>query len=148
MKTCHIPIAALAAATALFASQAAVGQTPAKALSVAPPVAAPAALDIGNCPDIASGFEIGKTYACACPPSVSADSPPAGAVYGTSVYAYDSNICAAAVHAGALKAATAGRVSVQMIDSPAVFRGTTQNGVKSEVWATASTAAFQFPPAI
>jgi hypothetical protein len=36
---------------------------------------------------------------------------------------------------------------VQMVDSPPVFKGTTQNGVKSEVWATASTAAFQFPPA-
>jgi hypothetical protein len=34
-----------------------------------------------------------------------------------------------------------------MIDSPAVFKGTTQNGVKSEVWATSSAAAYQFPPA-
>ena len=146
MSTHFTRIATFTAATALFVCQTAVGQTPTKAPSAAAPMAGPVALDIGDCPDIANGFEIGKTYACACPPSSTADSP-AGAVYGTLVYAYDSNICAAAVHAGALKAATAGRVSVQMIDSPAVFKGTTQNGVKSEVWATSSAAAYQFPPA-
>ena len=145
MTTLFVRIATLTAATALFACQHALAQAPASAPAAAPPMAAPAALDIGDCPDIAGGFEIGKTYACACPPSATADAP-AGTVYGTLVYAYDSNICAAAVHAGALKAATAGRVSVQMIDSPPVFKGTTQNGIKSEVWATPSTAAFQFPP--
>jgi hypothetical protein len=145
MTTYFTRIATFTAATALFVCQTAVGQTPTKDSTAAPPMAAPAALDIGDCPDIANGFEIGKTYACACPPSASADAP-AGAVYGTLVYAYDSNICAAAVHAGALKAATAGRVSVQMVDSPPVFKGTTQNGIKSEVWATPSTSAFQFPP--
>src|SRR6202011_4523161 len=144
MTTSFIRIATYTAATALFVCQAAIGQTP-SAIPAAP-TAAPTALDIGDCPDIAGGFEIGKTYACVCPPSAS-DGSPAGAVYGTLVYAYDSNICTAAVHAGVLKAATAGRVSVQMIDSPPVFKGTTQNGVKSDVWATASTAAFQFPPA-
>ena len=145
MTTRSVRIATLITAAGLFVCQAALGQAPTGAPVAASPVAAPAALDIGDCPDIANGFEIGKTYACACPPSVVADSP-AGAVYGTLVYAYDSNICAAAVHAGALKAATAGRVSVQMIDSPPVFKGTTQNGIKSEVWATPSTSAFQFPP--
>jgi LCCL domain len=137
-------IATLTLAISLFACQTAAGQTP-KAPLAAATVAAPIALDIGDCPDIAGGFEIGKTYACACPPSASADAP-AGSVYGTLVYAYDSNICAAAVHAGVLKAATSGRVSVEMVDSPPVFKGTTQNGVKSEVWATPSTAAFQFQP--
>jgi hypothetical protein len=145
MTTHFTRITTFAADTALLVCQAAVAQTQTTAPSAAAPMAVPAALDIGDCPDIAGGSEIGKTYACACPPSASGDSP-AGAVYGTLVYAYDSNICSAAVHAGALKAATAGRVSVQMIDSPAVFKGTTQNGVKSEVWATSSTAAFQFPP--
>ena len=146
MTSTFLRIATFTAATALFACQTALGQTPTKAPSAAPPMAAPTALDIGDCPDIANGFEIGKTYACACPASASVDSP-AGAVYGTLVYAYDSNICSAAVHAGVLKAATSGRVSVEMVDSPPVFKGTTQNGVKSEVWATASTAAFQFSPA-
>jgi LCCL domain-containing protein len=145
MTTRFIRIATYTAATALFACQAAIGQTPTAIPSTVAPTAAPTALDIGDCPDIAGGFEIGKTYACSCPPSAAGS--PAGTVYGTLVYAYDSNICAAAVHAGVLKAATAGRVSVQMIDSPPVFKGTTQYGVKSEVWATASTAAFQFPPA-
>ena len=146
MTTYFKRIATFTAVTALFVCQAAVAQTPAKVPSAAPPMATSVALDIGDCPDIAGGFEIGKTYACACPPSASADSP-AGAVYGSLVYAYDSNICAAAVHAGVLKTATAGRVSIQMIDSPPAFKGTTRNGVKSEVWPTPSTSAFQFPPA-
>jgi LCCL domain len=146
MTTYFVRIATLSAAAALCACQAALGQTPTSAPAAAPPMAAPAALDIGDCPDAAYGFEIGKTYACACPPSVLADSPPAGSVYGTVVYTSDSNICVAAVHAGALKAATAGRVSLQMIDSLPVYKGTTQNGVKSEVWATVTPSAFQFPP--
>lgn len=138
-------------AVALLVSQAALGQTQTTSSPIPTPAmvapAGPAAtLDLGDCPDIASGFEIGKSYACACPPSVSAEAP-AGTVYGTLVYAYDSNICTAAVHAGALKRATAGRVSLQMIDSPPVFKGSTQNGVKSDVLATASAAAFQFSAA-
>jgi hypothetical protein len=146
MTTRFVRIATLTVAAALFACQAVLGQTPTGVPTAAPPMAAPAALDIGDCPDAAYSFEIGKTYGCACPPSVLANSPPAGSVYGTVVYTSDSNICVAAVHAGALKAATAGRVSVQMIDSPAVYKGTTQNGVKSEVWATMTQSAFQFPP--
>jgi hypothetical protein len=145
MTTCFTRAAPLIA-TALLVCQTAIGQTPANPTSATAPMAAPAALDIGDCPDAAYNFEIGKTYACACPPSVLADAPPAGSVYGTVVYTNDSNICVAAVHAGALKAATAGRVSLQMIDSPAVYKGTTQNGVKSEVWATMTASAFQFPP--
>lgn len=147
MTKLFTPFVLSATAVALLMSQASLGQTPntmtsaPAGASVAPAVGAP--LDLGDCPDIASGFEIGKSYACACPPSGSAE-PSAGAVYGTAVYAYDSNICAAAVHAGALKRATAGRVSLQMIDSPPVFKGSTQNGVKSDVLATASAAAFQF----
>jgi hypothetical protein len=111
--------------------------------SAAPP---PAALDLGDCPDVAGAFELGKTYVCSCPPSA-ADGSPGGTVYGSLVYSNDSNVCAAAVHAGALKAATAGRVVVQMLDSPPVFKSTNQNGIKSEVWTTATAAAFQFSPA-
>ncbi|HEV2038135.1 MAG TPA: LCCL domain-containing protein [Candidatus Eremiobacteraceae bacterium] len=142
-----IRIAMLTAATSLFACPPAVGQTPTSTPSAAPPMAAPAALDIGDCPDAAYGFELGKTYSCACPPSASPGAAAGGAVYGTSVYTSDSNICAAAVHAGALKPATASHITVQMVESPPVFKGTTQNGVKSDVWTTATSAAFQFPPA-
>ena len=42
---------------------------------------------------------------------------------------------------------TAGRVTIQMIDSPPVFKSTTQNGIKSDIWTTATSAAFQFAPA-
>ena len=125
-------------------------QSPVATAQPAPPAsaapAAPPALDLGDCPDAAGSFELGKSYVCSCPPSA-ADGSPSGPVYGSLVYANDSNICTAAVHAGALKTATAGRVLIQMLDSPPVFKGTTQNGVKSEVWATATAAAFQFAPA-
>jgi LCCL domain len=114
---------------------------PAAARSVAP--AAPPALDLGDCPDVAGSFELGKTYVCSCPPGAT-DGSPAGTVYGSLVYANDSNICSAAVHAGALKSGAAGRVLLQMLESPPVFKSTTQNGVKSEVWLTATAAAFQF----
>jgi hypothetical protein len=134
-------------AAALISSSAATGQSPAMTSQAAAPAAvapaAPPALDLGDCPDAAGNFEVGRTYVCSCPPSAS-DGTPAGAIYGSLVYANDSNICTAAVHAGALKSATAGRVLVQMMESPPVFKGTTQNGIKSEVWTSGSAAAFQF----
>jgi LCCL domain len=112
--------------------------TPAAAAPAAPP-----ALDLGDCPDAAGNFEAGKNYVCSCAPSAS-DGSAGGAVYGSLVYANDSNICTAAVHSGTLKAATAGRVVIQMMDSPPVYKSTTQNGIKSEVWTTPTAAAFQF----
>ena len=133
--------------TAIIACAPAFGQSTV-APAAAPPAVAPAAppaLDLGDCPDGAGAFELGKTYQCSCPPSA-ADGSAAGPVYGSLVYANDSNICAAAVHAGVLKTATAGRVLVQMMDSPPVFKSTNQNGIKSEVWTTATNAAFQFAP--
>jgi hypothetical protein len=135
--------ALIACATAFAQSSAAV--SPAATPAVGAP-AMPAALDLGDCPDGAGAFDLGKTYQCSCPPSV-ADGSSAGPVYGSLLYANDSNVCAAAVHAGALKTATAGRVTIQMLNSPPVFKSTTQNGVKSEVWTTATSAAFQFAPA-
>jgi hypothetical protein len=60
--------------------------------------AAPAALDLGDCPDNADDLGQGKRYSCACP--ALADPAP---IYGSDVYAEDSGLCTAAVHAGALK---------------------------------------------
>ena len=140
---------ALFSAAVFIAGDSALAQSPATAAGAAAPAAAtPAALpalDLGDCPDGAGGFEVGKTYVCSCPPSA-ADGTPGGPVYGSLVYANDSNICTAAVHAGALKTATAGRVLVQMMDSPPVYKSATQNGIKSEVWTTPTAAAFQFAP--
>jgi len=43
----------------------------------------------------------------------------------------DSDICAPAVHAGALKVRAPG--SVEKIESPAIFQSKTQNGITSDV---------------
>jgi|SRR5882672_7255581 len=104
--------------------------------------AAPAALDLGDCPDNADDLGQGKTFTCTCP----ALADPS-AIYGTDVYAQDSGLCTAAVHAGALKQDAAGSVVFQIVASPPVFKGTTRNGIKSEVWSKPADAAFQFTPA-
>lgn len=104
--------------------------------------AAPAALDLGDCPDNADDLGPGKTYSCSCP--ALADAAP---IYGSDVYAQDSALCTAAVHAGVLKQDAAGSILFQVVASPPVFKGTTRNGVKSEVWPKPAAAAFQFVPA-
>lgn len=98
-------------------------------------------LDVGDCPDTPSGFEQGNTYTCTCP-----SSPSAGTIYGTGVYSNDSNICVAAIHAGALRKGVNGQVVLQVVSSPPVFRGKTQSGIKSEVWPRPTASAFQFSP--
>jgi len=108
----------------------------------APPSPAQAALDLGDCPDNADDLGQGKTYSCSCP--ALADAAP---IYGSDVYAQDSALCTAAVHAGVLKQDAAGSILFQVVASPPVFKGTTRNGVKSEVWPKPAAAAFQFVPA-
>jgi hypothetical protein len=103
---------------------------------------AAAALDLGDCPDNADDLGQGKTFTCSC--SALADPAP---VYGTDVYTPDSGLCTSAVHAGALQQGAAGSVIFQVVASPPVFKGTTRNGIKSEVWPQAAEAAVQFAPA-
>ena len=122
---------------------AAAPSAPAAAAPAATPATdAVAALDLGDCPDNAVGLDQGKTYSCACP----ALGEPA-IVYGSDVYTPDSNICTAAVQAGALQRSAAGSVTLQTIASPQVFKGATRNGIKSEAWAQPADAAFQFASA-
>ena len=97
------------------------------------------ALDLGDCPDDAGGLSQGKAYLCACP--AQAEAAP---VFGSDVYAENSGICSAAVHAGMLKQEVPGQVLFHVIASPPVFKGATRNGVKSEVWPQPAEAAFQF----
>lgn len=99
------------------------------------------AYELGDCPDNAAGLGQGKTFTCICP----ALADPAS-VYGTDVYTPDSGLCTAAVHAGALRQGAAGSVIFQIVASPPVFKGTTRNGIKSEVWPKAADAAVQFAP--
>ena len=54
-----------------------------------------------------------------------------GNLVGTGTYASNSDLAAAAVHAGAVKEGVMGTVTVQIIASPEEFKGSTSNGVTS-----------------
>ncbi len=55
-----------------------------------------------------------------------------GTVWGTDVYTSDSDLGAAAVHAGKLKAGETGRVEIEFVAVPPEFVGTNRNGVVSQ----------------
>ena len=56
----------------------------------------------------------------------------AGSVWGTDVYTDDSSACTAAVHAGLIKVASGGKVTIQMLDGQSSYRGSKRNGVASQ----------------
>ncbi len=68
---------------------------------------------------------IGKTYVFRVTGNVN------GSVWGTDVYTTDSSLEAVAVHAGILKPGQTGTVKVTILAPPAVFVGSTRNGVSS-----------------
>ena len=70
----------------------------------------------------AAGFQ------CVCPAGAGT-----GAVYGTDIYTADSNLCRAAVHAGAIGNG-GGTVTVRSAPGCPAYVTTTQNGVTSNVW--------------
>jgi len=61
-----------------------------------------------------------------------------GLVYGSGPYSVDSNLAAAAVHAGVLKVGQTGVVEVEIIASPPDFAGATAHGVTSLPWSRPS----------
>jgi hypothetical protein len=65
-----------------------------------------------------------------------------GTVWGTEVFTDDSNLAAAAVHAGVLRAGQKGFVKVTILKGRASYPGSTQNGVTSERW-EAWTASYR-----
>ncbi len=58
----------------------------------------------------------------------------AGAVWGTNVYTADSDLPAAAVHAGVLSAGERASITVTIVPSPPVFGGSSNHGVTSRGW--------------
>jgi len=80
--------------------------------------------------------QIGKTFRFRVTGAV------AGSLWGTGVYATDSTLALAAVHAGVLKPGQTESVRVKIVPSPQVFQGSTQNGVSSAGYGTFA-AAFQ-----
>lgn len=57
-----------------------------------------------------------------------------GSVWGTGTYTTDSDLAAAAVHAGVLKDGETGTVHVTIVKSPPQFAGSSANGVTSNGW--------------
>lgn len=73
--------------------------------------------------------EIGGVIVASCP----AGCAPA-AVYGTEIYTDDSNICTAAVHAGAIRAESGGTFQIVLADGQSDYAPSTQNGITSSRW--------------
>lgn len=57
-----------------------------------------------------------------------------GSVWGTGTYTSDSNLAAAAVHAGVLSNRAQGKVIIEVLPGGASYRGTSANGVNSASW--------------
>jgi hypothetical protein len=67
-----------------------------------------------------------------------------GAVWGSGPYTLDSSLGTAAVHAAILKADQVGTVTIEVIKSPAAYRGSTANGVTTEDFGPYEPGAFIF----
>src|SRR5262245_46380178 len=76
------------------------------------------------------GQNTARRLSFVCP----ATSPLSDAVWGSSPYTDDSQICPAAVHAGVLRAGQIGQVTVLTGIGQASFPGSQQNGVTSQSW--------------
>ena len=63
-----------------------------------------------------------------------------GNVIGAGIYSNQSDLAAAAVHAGVLKEGVTGNVTVTIVAAPAEFKGTMANGVTSRDGATFAAA--------
>lgn len=66
-----------------------------------------------------------------CPPNGTL-----GTVWGSGTYTDDSSICSAAVHAGKIKRATGGRVTLEIVPGLARYVGSAANGVTSNTYGT------------
>jgi hypothetical protein len=69
---------------------------------------------------------------------------PNSGVWGTDVYTLDSNIAAAAVHAGQVQPGQTGVVRVRVVQSPPQFVGSFRNGISSAPYGNYPTGAYEF----
>ena len=65
-------------------------------------------------------------------------------VWGTDIYTLDSNLSAAAVHAGLVQAGQSGVVRVRVVASPQQYGGCVRNGVTSSPYGPYPAGAFEF----
>ena len=71
-------------------------------------------------------------------------SGPNSGVWGTDQYTLDSNIAAAAVHAGLVQPGQAGAVRVRVVQSPPQFVGSFRNGIGSAQYTAYPAGAYEF----
>ncbi|TAL37063.1 MAG: hypothetical protein EPN93_06450 [Spirochaetes bacterium] len=71
---------------------------------------------------------VGSSFIAKCPANCTT-----GSVWGIDTYTEDSAVCAAAIHAGVLKA-EGGMVRVLMKPGLKEYKGAEKNGVKSNTW--------------
>ena len=71
-----------------------------------------------------------QTFNCTCPANVATNVE----VWGNGMYTDDSNICAAAVHAGVITKAGGGAVSYTIKPGRDAYHGSTENGVNTRSW--------------
>src|SRR5690242_14875387 len=84
--------------------------------------AAPALAEPGQCATFPDSAE---SLTCSCPSGFVQSS-----VWGSGPYTADSDVCTAALHAGVI-GLEGGRVTVNRVPAPSVYRGTQSNGVTS-----------------
>jgi hypothetical protein len=65
-------------------------------------------------------------------------------VWGTDVYSLDSNVAAAAVHAGIAKPGEVVGIRVRIIQSPPQFTSSLRNGINSNAYGSFPAGAFEF----
>jgi len=94
-------------------------------------------LPVGSNPLVEIVPEVGKKH------TFSARGNVTGVVWGTDVYTQDSDLGAAAVHAGKLKSGETGMVEIEFVAVPTQFPGTTRNGVVSQTFGASYSGAFR-----
>jgi hypothetical protein len=94
----------------------------------------PARIDGGTTLRLPATFT--DAIAVVCPPMGDYPYP----LWGTDVYADDSSICAAAVHANVITAATGGPVTVQPAGRQPTFQGSARNGLTSQPYGAYETS--------
>jgi hypothetical protein len=65
-------------------------------------------------------------------------------LWGTDLYSLDSNLAAAAVHAGVVKPSETGIVRVRIVQSPQQFVSSFRNGINSTTYGNYPAGAFEF----
>ena len=70
--------------------------------------------------------QTGRVVTLLCPPKFELHT-----VYGTDVYTGDSYICSAAAHAGVIKQATGGMLTIKIMEGQISYAGSTRNGITS-----------------